>query len=104
MGIKKSDEVLLEAAEDLGRTYDTVTNMLASMRSKVEAAAAEGFQGRGGTAFAQTLRDWDRAAGQVTGHMENFRAALVQTEEDYSVTEDVVSQEFTRYAEGLGGA
>lgn len=101
MGISKSDQVLIDAANDLGNVYQDVTTTLSTMRSELEELRRQ-WQGGGGTAFQNAIDAWDAGAKKTLKHMEIFAQQLQDTEKTYSVTEDTVQSTFNKYAGGLG--
>jgi WXG100 family type VII secretion target len=95
--ISKTDQVLLDSAKDLETTYDDVTGDLRTMRTQLENLQSQ-WVGRGGTAFQNTINNWQNRSNAILAAMGDFKEALKDTEAHYDVTESDVEAVFNKYS------
>ena len=101
-GLSKSDQVLLEAAQDVARTKDDLVGDIANLRGKLQNLQGQ-WEGRGGAAFQGAINAWQNTADRVLGAMDNFKAELEGTEGTYNEAEDIVANTLNKYQDGRLG-
>ena len=100
-GLSKTDDVLLVAAGDVGRTRAQLTGDLAALRARLEQLAGQ-WEGRGHRAFRDAIDAWQHTADRVIGALDGFESQLRASDDTYVSTDDQVSGALGRYAGLLG--
>lgn len=101
-GLSKSDQVLIEAAKDVGRTKEDLVGDITSLRNKLDQLQGQ-WEGRGGRAFTGAIQAWQNTADRVLGAMDNFKAELEGSEGTYNEAEDIVAGALNKYQDGRLG-
>ncbi len=101
-GLSKSDQVLIEAANDVGRTKEDLEGDIRQLRTKLENLQGQ-WEGRGGRAFQGAIVAWQNTADRVLGAMDNFKAELQGSEGTYNEAEDIVAGGLNKYQDGALG-
>lgn len=101
-GLSKSDQVLIEAARDVGRTKEDLVGDINNLRTKLLNLQGQ-WEGRGGSAFQGAIQAWQNTADRVLGAMDNFKAELEGSEGTYNESEDIVAGALNKYQDGRLG-
>lgn len=96
-GYNVAEGVISEAASDIATTKEDLVGDIAQMRGRLE-SLNESWKGSGGNAFRVAIQSWEQTAKRVVDAMDDFHAALTDSDTEYTSTDANAQSSFNKYA------